>query len=127
MSSTIQEYTKSGIDALLATINSNITALNTALAGKANTTSLATVATSGAYSSLTGKPTIPATATDVGAVPSTRLVNSKALSADITLTASDVGAAPYLKAATASDIRFIGSGTALPASASVGDVFLVTS
>lgn len=33
------------------------------------------------------------TATDVGAVPTTRTVNNKALSADITLTASDVGAA----------------------------------
>ena len=33
-------------------------------------------------------------ANDVGAVPTTRTVNSKALSADITLTASDVGALP---------------------------------
>lgn len=34
------------------------------------------------------------TAADVGAVPTTRTVNGKALSADITLTASDVGALP---------------------------------
>ena len=34
------------------------------------------------------------TASDVGAVPTTRTVNSKALSADITLFASDVGALP---------------------------------
>ena len=34
------------------------------------------------------------TASDVGAVPTTRKVNSKALSADITLSASDVGAVP---------------------------------
>lgn len=53
------------------------------------------------------KPTIPTvyawaqaatkpsyTATDVGAVPTTRTVNGKALSADISLTASDVGALP---------------------------------
>lgn len=34
------------------------------------------------------------TASEVGAVPTTRTVNSKALSSDITLTASDVGALP---------------------------------
>ena len=34
------------------------------------------------------------TASDVGAVPTTRKVNSKALSADITLSASDVSAVP---------------------------------
>lgn len=44
------------------------------------------------------KPTIPTTASDVGAVPTSRKVNGKALSTDISLTASDVGAA------TASDI-----------------------
>ena len=37
----------------------DIAALNTTVAGKANTSSLATVATSGAYSDLTGSPTIP--------------------------------------------------------------------
>ncbi|MBO7066967.1 MAG: hypothetical protein J6W40_05090, partial [Alphaproteobacteria bacterium] len=36
--------------------------------------------------------TVPTTAADVGAVPTSRTVNSKALSSDITLTASDVGA-----------------------------------
>ena len=36
--------------------------------------------------------TVPTTAADVDAVPTTRTVNSKALSSDITLTASDVGA-----------------------------------
>ena len=39
------------------------------------------------------KPTIPTAASDVGAVPTTRKVNNKVLSADISLTASDVGAA----------------------------------
>lgn len=39
------------------------------------------------------KPTIPTAASDVGAVPTSRKVNSKSLSADINLTASDVGAA----------------------------------
>ena len=39
-------------------------------------------------------PTIPSTAADVGAVPTTRTVNGKALSTDITLSASDVSALP---------------------------------
>ena len=43
-----------------------------------------------AWAKATSKPTY--TASDVGAVPTTRTVNSKALSADITLAASDVGA-----------------------------------
>lgn len=37
---------------------------------------------------------IPSNAADVGAVPTTRKVNNKALSSDITLAASDVGAVP---------------------------------
>lgn len=37
---------------------------------------------------------ISLTAADVGAIPTTRKVNNKALSADISLTASDVGAVP---------------------------------
>ena len=37
----------------------DIAALNTTVAGKANTSSLATVATSGAYSDLSGTPTVP--------------------------------------------------------------------
>lgn len=41
------------------------------------------------------KPSIPTTAGEVGAVPTTRTVNGKALSSDITLTASDVGAPTY--------------------------------
>lgn len=49
---------------------------------------------SGSYDDLSNKPTIPSTAADVGAVPTTRTVNGKALSADITLSASDVGALP---------------------------------
>ena len=69
----------------------------------------ATVATSGSYNDLSNTPSsLPAsdvsawakeatkpsyTASEVGAVPTTRTVNSKALSADISLTASDVGAA----------------------------------
>lgn len=48
------------------------------------------------------------TAANVGAVPTTRTVNSKALSADITLTASDVGAAPTSHASSATTY---GAGT----------------
>jgi hypothetical protein len=40
---------------------------------------------------LTGKPTIPSTAADVGAVPTTRTVAGHALSADVTLAKADVG------------------------------------
>lgn len=54
----------------------------------------ATVATSGSYNDLSNKPTIPTTASQVGAVPTTRTVNGKALSQNISLTASDVGALP---------------------------------
>lgn len=43
-------------------------------------------------SALTSKPTY--TASEVGAVPTTRMVNGKALSGNITLNASDVGALP---------------------------------
>lgn len=42
----------------------------------------------------TAKVTVPTTAADVGAVPTTRTVNGKALSSDITLSASDVSALP---------------------------------
>lgn len=43
------------------------------LAGKVNTTDLKPVATSGSYADLTNKPSIPATAADVGAVSTTGL------------------------------------------------------
>lgn len=49
---------------------------------------------SGSYTDLSNKPTIPSTAADVGAVPTSRTVNGKALSANISLTADDVGALP---------------------------------
>lgn len=43
-------------------------------------------------------------ASDVGAVPTTRKVNGKALSADITLAASDVGAVPTTQAITVTGV-----------------------
>lgn len=67
---------------------------------------------SGKYSDLSGKPTIPSQASDVGAVPTTRKVNGKALSADITLSASDVGARPNTWTPTYSDVGADKSGTA---------------
>lgn len=69
---------------------------------------------SGAYADLTGKPTIPATAADVGAVPTSRTVNGKALAADIALGASDVGAAP------AANYALIGTGNTVTFSWSSG-------
>lgn len=50
-------------------------------------------ATAYAHSQITSGNPHGTTATDVGAVPTSRTVNGKALSANITLTASDVGAA----------------------------------
>ena len=46
-------------DADIEVLNDNFTILDTAVASKADTSSLADVATSGAYSDLTGTPTIP--------------------------------------------------------------------
>lgn len=45
-----------------------------------------------AWAKAASKPTY--TASEVGAVPTTRTVNNKALSADITITATDIGAVP---------------------------------
>lgn len=50
--------------------------------------------TANASSNVTANITVPTTAADVGAVPTTRTVNGKALSSNITLTASDVSALP---------------------------------
>ena len=80
-------------------------------------------------------PTVPAwakaetkptyTATEVGAVPTTRTVNNKALSANISLTASDVGAVPTTRTVngkalsgnitlSASDVGALPSNTTIP-------------
>lgn len=95
--------------------------------------SFATVATSGSYSDLSNKPTIPdisgkadksalaqaataatnytdsavgsVSAASLGAVPTSRKVNNKALSSDIALTASDVGAT------TTADVYRLVAGT----------------
>lgn len=48
----------------------------------------------GRYKKLATVYEIPTTAAEVGAVPTTRTVNGRALSSNISLTASDVGAAP---------------------------------
>lgn len=45
-----------------------VTNLTASLAGKADTSALAPVATSGSYTDLTNKPTIPTQATDIGAI-----------------------------------------------------------
>lgn len=57
--------------------------------------------TANASSNVTANITVPTTAADVNAVPTTRTVNSKALSSDITLTAADVGAVSTANGVTA--------------------------
>jgi hypothetical protein len=59
---------------------SKITGLPAALAGKADSLALSSVATTGSYTDLTNKPTIPATAADVGAVASTTITQITRLS-----------------------------------------------
>ena len=61
-----------------------------------------TVTTAGDY--IKNKPTIPTTAADVGAVPTTRTVNGNALSADVTLDGADIAVTGYTKPATTSAI-----------------------
>lgn len=48
--------------------------------------------TANSSTNVTANISVPTTASDIGAVPTTRTVNGKALSANITLSASDVGA-----------------------------------
>jgi hypothetical protein len=66
------------------------------------------------------------TPANIGAVPTTRKVNNKALSGDITLTAADVTAAALATAAGASAITgFAGYAATLPSSGSLGQVFFL--
>ncbi len=71
---------------------------------------LKTVAFTGSYNDLSNKPTIPTAASQVGAVPTTRKVNGKALSADISVTASDVGALPISGGTLTGNLTIKGSG-----------------
>ena len=107
--------------------------------------SLSTVATTGSYSDLSNKPTIPTvnnktitiqkngttvdsfttnassnktinitvptTAADVNAVPTTRTINGKVLSSNITLSASDVSALPSSTVIPTVDQSYSGSST----------------
>ena len=50
------------------------------------------------------KPTIPTTAAEVGAVPTSRTVNGNALSADVTLDGADIAVTGYTKPASTSAI-----------------------
>jgi hypothetical protein len=75
---------------LKAVAQSKVTGLTTDLAAKANIASLAPVATSGLYTDLSAKPTIPTTATDIGAEPAglssatqTTLSGTYALASDL--------------------------------------------
>lgn len=62
------------------------------------------------------------TASEVGAVPTTRKVNNKALSSDITLTASDVGAVPTTRTING---KALSSNITLSASDIGADAFIV--
>lgn len=68
---------------------------------------------------------ITLSASDVSAVPTTRKVNNKALGADITLNASDVGAAASTHTHAAADLTVpvITIGTTAPASPKAGDIW----
>ncbi|NBI84541.1 hypothetical protein D3Z48_21340, partial [Clostridiaceae bacterium] len=67
------------------------------------------VAFSGSYNDLTNRPTIPTTAAQLGAVPTTRKVNNRALSSDISLTAADVGALPISGGTLTGNLRIQGN------------------
>jgi len=74
--------------------------------------------------------TVPTTAADVGAVPTSRTVNSKALSSDITLTASDVSAVPTSRKINGhtltADVTLSASDVgALPDSTTIGSANLI--
>lgn len=64
--------------------------LDSLLGAKLNSVSVAVVALSGSYGDLTNKPFIPATASDVSAVPTTRKVNGHALTGDLSLVYTDL-------------------------------------
>lgn len=66
------------------------TKLDALLSAKVNSVSLAKVATTGSYSDLTSKPTIPATAADVSAVPTSRKVNGHPLTSDFSIALSEL-------------------------------------
>ena len=71
----------------------NLSGTNTGdqdLSGYATTASLATVATTGAYADLSGKPTIPDSPDDIGAAPATQPINAQT-GTTYTLAASDAG------------------------------------
>lgn len=84
-----------------AEVDGNFTNLNTELAGKANTSSLSAVALSGAYSDLTGKPTIPSKTSDLtndsGYITSSALTGYQPLDADLTSIAGLAGTSGLLR------------------------------
>ena len=94
--SNVGAYTKEEVDALIPTIPTSLPASDVYAWAKASS-----------------KPTY--TASEVGAVPTSRTVNGKALSGNITLSASDVGAGK---------ISYLHNSTSIP-SMSVGELKLV--
>jgi hypothetical protein len=106
---TVTGYTKAKIDALLAALTSTV-------AGKADTSSLAPVATAGTYAALTGKPTIPTVPGDIGAQPAGDYATNTALTTGLagkvnssTYTAGLAGKQDVLP--TAGSYTYNGDGT----------------
>ena len=75
-----------------------------------------------AWAKATNKPTY--TASEVGAVPTSRKINGKALSSDITLSASDVGAKPSSWTPSASDIDAVPTSRTINGKALSSDITL---
>jgi hypothetical protein len=79
-------------------VDTNFTNLNTELGTKANTSSLATVATTGAYSDLTGKPTnVSSFTNDSAYITSAALTTYQPLDGDLTAIAALAGTTGFVK------------------------------
>lgn len=79
-------------------VDANFNNLNTELGTKANTSSLATVATTGAYSDLTGQPTTVSSFTnDSGYITSSALSSYQPLDGDLTAIAALAGTTGFVK------------------------------
>lgn len=79
-------------------VDANFNNLNTELGTKANTSSLATVATTGAYNDLTGKPTnVSSFTNDSGYITSSALSSYQPLDGDLTAIAALAGTTGFVK------------------------------
>ena len=74
-------------------LKADAVSVNAALGTKVDASKVAPVGLSGHYADLTGQPAVPVQASDINAVPVTRTVNNKPLSANVVLVPADIGAA----------------------------------